>query len=78
MSADETAGVAEEAAVGILDTPHAGGKIIRGSALRAGGYAAGLALSILAAALMTRHLGVTRWGGYVTVLSLVSIVGSLS
>jgi len=78
MSADETAGVAEEAAVGILDTPHAGGKIIRGSVLRAGGYAAGLALSILAAALMTRHLGVTRWGGYVTVLSLVSIVGSLS
>ena len=62
MSADETAGVAEEAAVGILDTPHAGGKIIRGSVLRAGGYAAGLALSILAAALMTRHLGVTRWG----------------
>jgi O-antigen/teichoic acid export membrane protein len=70
MSSDET--------VGVLDTPVAGGKVIRGGVLRIVGYAAGLLLAVGAAALMTRHLGVANWGRYVAVLSLVSIVGSLS
>lgn len=64
--------------VDVLDTPTAGGKVIRGGVLRGVGYAAGLLLAIVAAALMTRHLGVVDWGRYVTVLSLVSIVGALS
>jgi O-antigen/teichoic acid export membrane protein len=64
--------------VDVLDTPSAGGKVIRGGALRMTGYAAGLLLAVVAAALMTRHLGVVDWGHYVTVLSLVSIVGGLS
>jgi len=61
--------------VDVLDTPSAGGKVIRGGVLRGGGYVAGLALAVVGAALMTRHLGVVDWGRYVTVLSLVSIVG---
>jgi O-antigen/teichoic acid export membrane protein len=62
----------------VLDTPSAGGKVIRGGALRAASYGAGLLLTVAAAAVMTRHLGVTDWGRYVTVLSLLAIVGSLS
>ncbi len=78
MTGDELAPVGENAAVDVLDTPQAGGKVIRGGFLRAGGYVAGLLLAVVAAALMTRHLGVTNWGRYVAVFSLVSVVGSLS
>jgi O-antigen/teichoic acid export membrane protein len=78
MTGDELVPAGENAAVDVLDTPQAGGKVIRGGSLRAGGYVAGLLLAVVAAALMTRHLGVTDWGRYVAVFSLVSVVGSLS
>ncbi len=64
--------------VAILDAPTAGGRVIRGSVPRIGGYLVGVLLGVLAAALMTRHLGVVGWGRYVTVTSLVAIVGGLS
>ncbi len=65
-----------EADVGIdvLDTSAAGGLVLRGGALRLGGYVGIVGLSILSAALLTRHLGVVRFGQYTTVLSLVGIV----
>src|SRR5919108_3783495 len=88
MSGDETLRAEREAAasdaplasdpVDVLDTPSAGGKVIRGGVLRGGGYAAGILLAVVGAALMTRHLGVVDWGRYVIVLSLVTIVGGLS
>jgi O-antigen/teichoic acid export membrane protein len=88
MSGDKTLRAEREAAasdvppardpVDVLDTPSAGGKVIRGGVLRGSGYVAGLLLAVVGAALMTRHLGVVDWGRYVTVLSLVSIVGGLS
>ena len=88
MSGDKIVRAEREAAAGdtplatdpvdVLDTPSAGGKVIRGGVLRGGGYVAGLLLGVVAAALMTRHLGVVDWGRYVTVLSLVTIVGGLS
>lgn len=57
----------------VLDTPEAGGRMIRGSAQRMAGYAVGLALGIGAVAVMSRQLGVVDLGRYVTVSSLVTI-----
>ena len=50
----------------------------RGALARAAGYAAGQALSVGAAALLFRHLGVVDAGRYVTVLSLVAVVQGLA
>ncbi|TML95672.1 MAG: hypothetical protein E6G10_27930, partial [Actinobacteria bacterium] len=50
----------------------------RGGLARAAGYAAGQALSVGAAALLFRHLGVVDAGRYVTVLSLVAVVQGLA
>jgi len=62
----------------VLDTTAAGGLIVRGGALRFATYVAMVALSIVSAALLTRHLGVVRFGEYTTVLSLVGIVSSIT
>jgi O-antigen/teichoic acid export membrane protein len=62
----------------VLDTMQAGGRIVRGGALRFAAYVAATGLSVLSAALLTRHLGVARFGQYVTVLSLVGIVASVT
>jgi O-antigen/teichoic acid export membrane protein len=62
----------------VLDLPTAGGRVIRGGALRASTYGAGVALGVVSAALMTRHLGVEDFGKYVIVTSLIAIVAGLS
>jgi O-antigen/teichoic acid export membrane protein len=62
----------------VLDTPAAGGRVIRGSMLRSVAYLAGLALSLVGAALMIRHLGVEDFGKYVVVTSLIGVVGGIS
>ena len=62
----------------VLDTSEAGGKAIRGSALRAGGYAASAVLALASAPLLFRHLGVVDFGRYTTVLSLVAIVAGVT
>jgi O-antigen/teichoic acid export membrane protein len=62
----------------VLDTPAAGGLVVRGGALRLAGYVAIVALSVLSAALLTRHLGVVRFGQYTTVISLVSVVAVIT
>jgi O-antigen/teichoic acid export membrane protein len=62
----------------ILDSSLAGARVIRGSALRATSFAAGVALSIGSAALMTRHLGAADYGRYVIVISLVSVVAGFT
>ena len=62
----------------ILDTPAAGGAAIRGGILRVAGYAAGVALSILAAALLIRHLGPADFGRYTAVISLVTILAAIA
>jgi O-antigen/teichoic acid export membrane protein len=61
-----------------LDSTEAGGRIIRGGVLRLGGYGAMLALSVISAALLTRYLGVTDFGRYTTVLSLVGVVAAIT
>ncbi len=75
-AADAEAAVDESADV--LDSTAAGGRIIRGGALRFGTYVLTVALSVLSAALLTRHLGVVRFGEYTTVLSLVGVVSAVT
>ncbi len=62
----------------LLDTPDAGVATIRGGALRIGGYAVGVAVSVISSALLLRHLGVGAVGEYVTVLSLVTLAGGVT
>jgi O-antigen/teichoic acid export membrane protein len=66
------------AAEDILATRLAGPKAIRGGMLRTIGYGAGLLLSLASAPLLLRHLGVVDFGGYVSVQSLVAIVGLIA
>jgi O-antigen/teichoic acid export membrane protein len=62
----------------VLDSTQAGGLIVRGGALRAGTFLVVVLLSVLSASLLTRHLGVARFGQYTTVLSLVAIVAAIA
>ena len=62
----------------VLDSREAGGLIVRGGLLRFGGYVAMVAISVISATLLTRHLGVIRFGEYTTVLSLVGIVTAIT
>src|SRR5205085_8848675 len=57
----------------ILTSADAGGRVIRGSALRAGAGIAGSLVGVITAALLLRHLGVAESGRYVTVTSLLAI-----
>jgi O-antigen/teichoic acid export membrane protein len=68
----------EPVARDVLDTAEAGPRVIRGSVWRLGGYAAGIMVTTLSAAVLLRHLGVVDAGRYVTVMSLVAIVAGLS
>jgi O-antigen/teichoic acid export membrane protein len=67
-----------EASGDLLTSPEAGGRVIRGSALRVGGNAAGIVVGLATATLLLRQLGVAESGRYVTVMSLVAIAGSVS
>ena len=57
----------------VLTSAEAGGRVIRGSAVRVAASVAGTALGLATATLLLRHLGVDDSGRYVTVLSLVGI-----
>jgi O-antigen/teichoic acid export membrane protein len=63
----------EHAGEDVLTSHEAGGKVIRGSAMRIAANLAGLVLGLLTATLLLRHLGVEDAGRYVTVISLVGI-----
>jgi O-antigen/teichoic acid export membrane protein len=62
----------------VLDTPEAGRRVVRGGALRVGGFVAGLSASLVGAALVTRHLGPADYGRYQTVVALVTIVQAVT
>lgn len=62
----------------VLDTGRAGGMAIRGGALRVLGYGAALLLSLVSVPFMTRHLGVVDYGHYITVSSIIFIIGGLT
>lgn len=62
-----------DASTDVLESPEAGGRVIRGSAARVIANVAGIVLGLATATLLLRHLGVEDSGRYVTVLSLVGI-----
>ena len=51
---------------------------IRGGAIRVTGYAGGVLISLGTATILIRHLGVPDFGRYVTVTSLVALVGGVT
>jgi O-antigen/teichoic acid export membrane protein len=62
----------------ILDTAEAGGRAIRGGALRAAGYVVATLLALVSVPLLVRHLGVAGFGRYTTVVSLVAVVAGVT
>jgi O-antigen/teichoic acid export membrane protein len=66
-SLDAPAGPSEE-------SPQAKVALVRGGALRLISYVATMGLSVLSTSLLTRHLGVSEFGDFTTVTSLVAVV----
>ncbi len=64
--------------VDVLDTAAAGGLVIKGAVLRVLGYVAGTIFAVGSAIVLTRHLGVTRFGQYTTIISVVTVTGALT
>lgn len=62
----------------ILDRPEAGGRVIRGGAIRSITYLAGTVLAGIAVPLMTRHLGLVDFGRFVTASSVVMVVAGVT
>ena len=62
----------------VLDTSAAGAMLVRGGALRIASYVGVVALSVVSAAILTRHLGVERFGQYTTVMSLVGVLSAVT
>src|SRR6266545_2316014 len=61
-----------------LREPDVGLRVIRGATLRGVGYALGMLLTAVASIFLLRHLGVADFGRYMTVVSLIAIVGGLT
>ncbi len=62
------------AAEDLLSTSRAGSLAIRGGALRLGAFLGGTVVSVVAAAVLFRYLGVVRTGRYTTALALGAVV----
>jgi O-antigen/teichoic acid export membrane protein len=60
------------------DEPDLSAVAIRGGAIRVAGYIAGVFVSLAAATILVRHLGVPTFGRYVTVTSLIAVVGAVT
>jgi O-antigen/teichoic acid export membrane protein len=74
MTEDHTADAERD----VLDTSRAGGIAIRGGVLRLLAYGGALLLSLVSVPFMTRHLGVADFGHYVTVTSIIFIIGGIT
>src|SRR5205823_11193609 len=77
---DELAARSEQPGAGTPSPAAAdlGGIAIRGGAIRVAGYVAGVLVSLGAATILVRHLGVSLFGRYVTVTSLIALVGGVT
>ena len=64
--------------VDVLDSSVAGGVAIRGGALRTLAYVASMLLSLASVPFMTRHLGTVDYGYFVTVSSIIFIIGGIT
>ena len=68
----------DQAEVDLVGSEAAGPAALRGSVLLGGGYAATIGLSLISAPLLIRHLGISDFGRYTTVLALVTVVNGLT
>ena len=68
----------DQAEVDLVASEAAGPAALRGSVLLGGGYAATIGLSLISAPLLIRHLGISDFGRYTTVLALVTVVNGLT
>ena len=57
----------------MLHTGAAGGRVIRGGMIRAGGFVVGIVFGLGTSALLLRHLGVEDYGKYGTVAALIGV-----
>ncbi|MDQ4041410.1 MAG: oligosaccharide flippase family protein, partial [Actinomycetota bacterium] len=62
----------------ILDSGEAGGKIIRGGAVRTAAYIGGILVGLVSTPFLVRHLGVDDFGRYIAISSLIFIVAGLT
>jgi O-antigen/teichoic acid export membrane protein len=62
----------------ILASQEAGGRFLRGTGMRVLAYGAGLLVGLASTPLVTRHLGPTDWGHFITVTSLIFIMAALT
>jgi O-antigen/teichoic acid export membrane protein len=70
-----------EAAITAAPSPgptELGAVAIRGGAIRVVGYVAGVLVSLASATILVRHLGVAGFGRYITVISLIALVGAVT
>lgn len=74
----EMRGVAPPSTTDALDHPEAGAKVIRGGAIRGVVYGATILLTGAVVPLMTRHLGVSDFGRFVTASSIVMIIAGVT
>jgi O-antigen/teichoic acid export membrane protein len=65
-------------ATDLLSTAEAGGRVVRGAAVRAAGYGAGTLLGAVGSFFLLRHLGVSNFGRYATVTALLGVVAGIS
>lgn len=70
---DEPSGTGPPTGHDILDSTLAGPRVIRGIAVRSAGYFVGIALALISAPLLTRHLGVADYGSYIVVASVIAV-----
>ena len=68
----------DESPTDILDTGQAGGLVMRGAVLRLAGFGAGAVLTGVSAILLTRYLGVARFGQYATIVAVATLVTQLT
>jgi O-antigen/teichoic acid export membrane protein len=64
--------------VDVLATPEAGNLVIRGGTIRVVGYGLSILVSVASAPFLIRHLGVAEYGRFVTVMSLIMILASIT
>jgi O-antigen/teichoic acid export membrane protein len=69
---------ASETGIDLLASPDAGGRVVRGGALRGIGYGIGTVVAAGTAVLLLRHLGRVDFGRYGTVGALLGVISGVS
>ncbi len=73
--ADQAAGPVHD---DVLRSAQTGPMVVRGGVVRGAGYLIGIAIQAAISVFLLRYLGVVEFGQFVTVVSLIAIVGSIS